>query len=102
MQLLGRQAPQIGDILARRTGCEFLTKLDVSMQFYTFALDYSSKELCAIATPFGLCCHCEPRMGVNQPPDIAREVMEKVLKNLSDDLEVYTDDIGSWLQLVEW
>ena len=29
--------PRIGDILARRTGCEFLTKLDVSMRFYAFA-----------------------------------------------------------------
>lgn len=34
--------PKIGDILARRTGYAFFTKLDVSMQF------------CTIATPFGL------------------------------------------------
>ena len=33
-------------------------------------------------------------MGVNQSPDIAQEVMEKVLKDLSDDLEVYINDIG--------
>ena len=65
------------------------------MQFYAFALDDSSKELCGIASPFGLCQHCELPMGVNQSPDIAQEVMEKVLKDLSDDfLEVYIDDIG--------
>ena len=33
-------------------------------------------------------------MGVNQSPDIAQEVMEKVLKDLSGDLEVYIDNIG--------
>ena len=63
---------QIGDILARRTGCEFLTKLDISMQFCAFALDDSAKELCTIAAPFGLHHHCELPMGVNQSPDIAQ------------------------------
>ena len=33
-------------------------------------------------------------MGISQAPDIAQEVMEKTLKNISDDLEVYIDDIA--------
>ena len=33
-------------------------------------------------------------MGINQAPDIAQEVMERTLKNIADDLEIYIDDIG--------
>ena len=33
-------------------------------------------------------------MGINQAPDIAQEVMERTLKNISDDLEIDIADIG--------
>ena len=86
--------PRIADTLSRRTGYHFLSKLDISMQFYTFELDDESAELCTIATPFGLYRYRKLPMGVCQSPDIAQEVMEKTSRDISDNLEVYIDDIA--------
>ena len=73
--------PKIGDILARRTGYQFLTKMDISMQYYTFELDDESAELCTIATPFGVYRYRKMPMGISQAPDIARNDGEDAKSN---------------------
>jgi hypothetical protein len=43
----------IMDILHKCSGYKFFTKLDVSMQYFTFELDNKIQDSCTIITPFG-------------------------------------------------
>ena len=85
--------PRIKDLLSRRSGYSFLTKMEITIQYHTFVLDKASKDLCSIAAPFGLYRYNRCPMGISQSPDIAQEIMEQVLCGIHD-LKVYIDDIA--------
>ena len=98
--------PRIADIISKRSGYQFLTKIDISMHYYTFELDDASKALCTIATPFGLYRYCRLPMGVMVAPDIAQELTEEVLQeidesdNYMDDIAAFTSDWNHHLQML--
>ena len=92
--------PCIQDILKRCPRYSFFSKLDVSMQYFTFELDTESQKLCVISTPFGLYKYKRLPMGMKQSSDIAQEVMENLFHDL-DDVEIYLDDIGFFCQHIQ-
>jgi hypothetical protein len=89
--------PKIQDVIRRRSGYSFFTKLDISMQYYTFQLDEESQKVCTISTPFGHYSYCRLPMGCCQSSDLAQEIMESVLADLEFS-EVFIDDVGVFSQ----
>jgi hypothetical protein len=85
--------PIINDILRKRTGYAFFSKLDISMQYYMFALDEKSKDLTTIVMPFGKYCYDVLPMGLKCSPNFAQETMENIFCDIND-AEVYIDNIG--------
>ncbi|KAL7533117.1 hypothetical protein ACHAWF_007608 [Thalassiosira exigua] len=85
--------PIIGDVLRKRSGYKFVSKLDILMQYYTFELDEESKKLCTIVTPFGPYCYNRVLMGLKISPGYTQARMEEILRGI-DEVECYIDDIG--------
>ncbi len=93
--------PIIMDILCKRSGYKFFTKLDVSMQYYMFEFDKESQDLCTIVTPFGKYKYLRLPMGLKCSPDIAQAAMENVLSGIEDEyVGAFSDDWDHHVNLI--
>ena len=86
--------PNPQDILALTKPYQFLSKLDLSMQYYTFELDAKSQDLCTFVTPFGTYKYTKLPMGVCQSGDWSQEAMDEMLSDFDQgELSRYIDDL---------
>ena len=75
--------PKFQDIMNWRGKYKYFTKIDLSIFFYCFKLDNESKELCTINTLYGLFRYTRLAMGVKVSPDVAQEVIAKMLNGVN-------------------
>ncbi|KAL7462750.1 hypothetical protein ACHAXS_003128, partial [Conticribra weissflogii] len=98
--------PIMSDILRKRKGYKLFTKLNISMQYYTFELNDKSKDFCAIITPFGKYCYQQLPMGLKCSPNFVHEIMEDVLQDIKecnvclDDIDVFSFSWGKHIMLL--
>lgn len=85
--------PIIQQLLRDRTSFKYMTKLDLSMMFYSFELTDRAKELCTINTPFGLYSWNRAPMGLRISPAFAQAAIERVLRDIPN-VVAYIDDIA--------
>ena len=81
--------------IEKRKGYAFFSKLDISMQYYTFELDEESGNVCTIVTSFGKYRYQTLPMGFKYPPAYAQEVMENIFRDL-EDTAVYIGDVRAF------
>jgi len=84
--------PNIQDMLLNLEGFQWATSLDLNMGYCHVRLDPSSKELCAIALPFGKYEYQAIPMGLCNSPDIFQEKMSELMDGLAF-VRTYIDDL---------
>ncbi len=91
--------PIITDILRKHSGYKFFTKLDISMQYYTFELDRESQDLCPIVTPFDKYKFLWLPMWLKCSSDIAQAAMENVLSDIKDAVVVHSPMVRTTMSI---
>ena len=85
--------PSIHAIMQKRAGFSYITKLDISMGFYTFELDSHAQQYCVTSTSFGLYKYLRLHMGLTNNPDIFQSAMHPLFQDISE-VKCFIDDIA--------
>ena len=93
--------PKIQNIFHRRRGYKFMTKIDISMQYYTMYLDEDSTWYCVLVTPFGKYRRTVLPMGLVNSPSWAQATMEEIFQDMKNKIEIYIDDIAIFSETYE-
>ena len=79
--------------MQKRAGLKHITKLDISMDFYTFELDEKAQKYCVISTPFGLYQYLRLPMGLTNSPDVFQSEIYPFFQDIPQ-VECFIDGIG--------
>ena len=85
--------PSIPAIMQKRAGFSHITKLDISMCFYTFELNTHAQQYCVISAPFGLYRYLRFPMGLTNSPDVFQSVIHPLFQDITA-VECFIDDIA--------
>ena len=85
--------PSIPAIMQKRAGFQHITKLDISIGFYTFELDDLAEKCCVISTSFGLYQYLCLPIGLTNSPDVFQSLMYPLFQDIPQ-VECFIDDIG--------
>ena len=85
--------PNIPSIMQKRSGFTHITKIDISMGFYTFELDDQAQHFFVISTPFGPFKYLHLSIGLTNSPDVFQSVMHPLFQDIPE-VECFIDDKG--------
>jgi hypothetical protein len=88
---------KIQDVFHCRSGFKYMSKLDLTLCYYSYELDEDSSWLCILVTPFGKYRRKRVPMGLTQSPDWAQAAIEDELMRsdlLRECVEAFIDNVG--------
>ena len=93
--------PRIDDLLERVGRAQYITTLDLSKGYWQVALAPDAREMTAFRTRFGMYQFKVMPFGLQGAPATFQRLMDHVLRDLSDCMAAYLDDIVIFSQTWE-
>ena len=89
--------PKIQDLLLKLEGFQYVTALDLNMDYYHIELDPESSRLCTIVLPWDKYKYGKSPMGLCNSPDIFQEKMVNNQQLSTDSIHAFSKRWGIYL-----